>query len=110
MGGQSWSMSADGVVNYVAQNQAGNDVTDVQDSLDLFDAWANKTELTLAWTTGASDSSSADYMYKGKAFLSSYSETAGVNDVATYSCTFESTGDISKVQITNGTDTFAIVD
>lgn len=111
MGGQSWSMSADGVVNYVAQNQAGVDVTDVQDALDLFDAWANKTELTLAWTTGASaGASDADYMYKGKAFLSSYSETAGVNDVATYSCTFESTGDIEKVQISHGTDTFAVVD
>mgnify|MGYP003109739917 FL=1 len=104
-------MSADGVVNYVAQNQAGSDVNDVQDSLDLFDAWANKEELTLAWTTGASSASDgSDYMYKGKAFLSSYSETAGVNDVATYSCTFESSGDIAKVQITNGTDTFTLVD
>lgn len=110
MGGQSWTMSCDGVVNYQAQNQAGTDVTDVQNTIDLFDAWYNKTELTLAWTTGDVDESDADYMYKGKAFLSSYSETAGVNDVATYSCTFESTGDIAKVTLVNGTHSFAVVD
>ena len=110
LGGQGWTMSCDGVVNYVAQNQSGTDVTDVQNTIDLFDAWYNKTELTLAWTTGSQDATDQDYMYKGKAFLSSYSESAGVNDVATYSCTFESTGDIAKVAITNGTHTFAVVD
>jgi len=110
LGGQGWSMSCDGVVNYIAENQAGTAVTDVQNTLDLFDAWYNKTELTLAWTTGDSSATDADYMYKGKAFLSSYSESAGVNDVATYICTFESNGDIEKVAITNGTDTFSVVD
>jgi TP901-1 family phage major tail protein len=108
MGGQSWSMSCDGVVNYVAQNASGADVTDVESSLDLFDAWAGKTELTLAWTTGADDGTDTDYMYKGKAFITSYSETAGVNDVATYSVSFESTGDIAKVAIS--TETFSVVD
>ena len=110
LGGQAWSMNCDGVINYTAQNSSGTDVTDVQNSLDLFDAWSNKTKLTLAWTTGANDSTDADYMYKGQAFLSSYSETAGVNDVATYSCSFESTGDIEKVAIVNGTHSFAVVD
>ena len=45
-------------------------------------------------------------MYTGNAFISSYSESAGVNDVATYSCSFESNGDITKTAIVNGTDTF----
>ena len=110
MGGQNWTMSCDGVVNYIPQNQEGTEVTDVKNTIDLFDAWNDKTELTLAWTTGVFDNTDGDYMYKGKAFLSSYSETAGVNDVATFSCTFESTGDIEKVALTLGTQSFAEVD
>lgn len=106
LGGEGWSMSCDGVVNYSALNQDGTVNADVQSTLDLFDAWKAKTELTLAWTSGASDATDADYMYTGKAFISSYSESAGVNDVATYSCSFESNGDITKTAITNGTDTF----
>ena len=109
MGGQNWSMSCDGVVNYIPQNQDGTDVTDVKNTIDLFDAWKDKTELTLAWTTGVNIVDS-DYMYRGKAFLSSYSETAGVNDVATFSCTFESTGDIEKVALILGTHSFTEVD
>lgn len=109
LGGEGWSMSCDGVVNYSAINQDGSVNTTVDTTLDLFDAWKAKTELTLAWTSGASDGSNADYMYTGKAFISSYSESAGVNDVATYSCSFESNGDITKTEITNGTDTFNVL-
>jgi|10_taG_2_1085330.scaffolds.fasta_scaffold130461_2 TP901-1 family phage major tail protein len=106
LGGEGWSMSCDGVVNYSALDQDGTANTDVHTTIDLFDAWKNKTELTLAWTTGESDGSNADNMYTGNAFISSYSESAGVNDVATYSCSFESNGDITKTAIVNGTDTF----
>lgn len=109
LGGEGWSMSCDGVINYSALNQDGTTNTNVHTAIDLFDAWKAKTELTLAWTSGQSDGSDADYMYTGKAFISSYSESAGVNDVATYSCSFESNGDITKTAITNGTDTFNVL-
>jgi len=107
LGGQGWSMSCDGVVSYIAENQSGTVVGDVQTTIDLFDLWYNKTEVTLAWTTAVKDATDSDYMYKGKAYLSSYSESAGVNDVATYSCTFESNGDIEKVAVSG---TFTVID
>jgi TP901-1 family phage major tail protein len=105
LGGEGWSMSCDGIVNYSAINQDGSVNTNVKTTLDLFDAWKNKTELTLCWTTGADDGTDFDNMYTGKAFISSYSESAGVNDVATFSCSFESNGDITKSAIV-GADVF----
>lgn len=109
LGGQGWTMNVDGLISYSVLNSDDTANANAESALDLFDAWNNKTKLTLAWTTGQADGTDQDYMYTGDAFVSSYTETAGVNDVATFSVTFESTGDITKTQITNGTDTFNVL-
>ena len=109
LGGQGWTMNVDGLVSYQVLNSDDSTNANAESALDLFDAWSNKTKVTLAWTTGANDATDQDYMYTGDAFVSSYTETAGVNDVATFSVTFESTGDIAKTQITNASDTFNVL-
>lgn len=91
--GEQFQMSCEGFVQY--------DSTTNFDNLDLFDIWKNKYKVTLAWMSGVND----DYMFKGDAYLVNYEETAGTNDAATYSCQFEGTGGITKVQIDTATDT-----
>lgn len=89
--GEQFQMSCEGFVQY--------DETTTFTAIDLFDIWKNKYKVVLTWMTGVDD----DYMYKGDAYLVSYEESAGTNDAASYSCTFEGSGSITKVQIDNPT-------
>jgi len=45
-------------------------------------------------------------MYYGNAFITSYEESAGLNEVASYSVTFEGDGSITKAVIATGSVTF----
>lgn len=91
--GEQFQMTCEGFVMY--------DETTTFTGLDLFDIWKGKYKVKLAWMTGADD----DYMFTGEAYLVSYEQSAGTNDAATYSCTFEGTGSIVKTQIDAATDT-----
>jgi len=90
-GGLTWSMTAEGMVQYDL-------ATTVNSNIDLFDLWSAKTKLRLAWTTGID----GDYMYYGNAYITSYEETAGLNEIASYSVTFEGDGSITKAAVDTG--------
>ena len=77
------------------------DETTTFTGLDLFDIWKDKKKVVLTWMTGVDD----DYMFKGEAYLTNYEQSAGTNEAASYSCTFEGTGSISKTQINTASDT-----
>ena len=91
IGGTTWSMSAEGLIQYDL-------ATDVRSSIDLFDLWSGKTKVRIAWTTGAD----GDYMYFGNAYVTSIEETAGLNEVATFSVSFEGDGSITKAVVDTG--------
>lgn len=91
--GESFQMTCEGFVMY--------DETTTYTGLDLFDIWKGKYKVTLAWMTGEDD----DYMFSGEAYLTNYEQSAGTNDAATFSCTFEGSGAITKTQIDTATDT-----
>jgi hypothetical protein len=52
----------------------------------------NKTKIKLAWTTGVD----GDLMYWGKGYITTYEESAGLNEVASFSVNFEGDGTIYK--------------
>lgn len=81
-------MSADGLIQYDL-------AATVENNISLFDLWRNATKLRLAWTTGQS----GDYVYYGDAFITSIEESAGLNEVATFSVSFEGDGDITKAVV-----------
>lgn len=93
--GSQWSMSADGLIQY---DLAGT----VENAISLFDLWNGATKVRLAWTT-AQD---GDYIYYGDAFITSYEESAGLNEVATFSVSFEGDGSITKALVDTAGVTF----
>ena len=94
-GGSSWTVSAEGLIEYGLDNT-------VQSAADIFDLWNNNTKVRIAWTTGVD----GDVMYYGNAFITSYEESAGLNEVASYSVTFEGDGSITKAVISTTNATF----
>ena len=93
--GSQWSMSADGLIQY---DLAGT----VENAISLFDLWNGATKVRLAWTT-AQD---GDYIYYGDAYITSLEESAGLNEVATFSVSFEGDGSITKALVDTAGVTF----
>lgn len=93
--GSSWSMSADGLIQYDLK-------ATVNGNIELFDLWRNATKVRLAWTTGQD----GDYVYYGDAYITSLEESAGLNEVATFSVSFEGDGDITKALVDTANLTF----
>ena len=91
----SWSMSCDGLIDY--STAAGS-----KSATELFDLWKAKTKVRIAWTTGVD----GDVMLWGDAYITSYEETAGLNEVATYAVQFEGDGSITKSTIDDTNVTF----
>jgi TP901-1 family phage major tail protein len=91
----SWSMSCDGLIDY--STAAGS-----KSATELFDLWKAKTKVRIAWTTGVD----GDVMLWGDAYITSYEETAGLNEVATYAVQFEGDGSITKSTIDDTNATF----
>lgn len=89
--GEQFSMTCEGFVQY--------DSTTTYHAVDLFDIWKAKHKVVLAWMTGADD----DHMFTGDAYIVSIEQSAGTNEAATYSITFEGSGSITKTQIDNPT-------
>lgn len=96
-GGLTWSMTCEGMVQF--------DITTTNGSLDLFDLWQDKTQIRVAWTTGQQ----GDYMYFGLGYITTFEESAGLNEVATFSVTIEGDGAINKALIAAGTLTTTFV-
>lgn len=87
----SWSMTVEGLVHY-------GDTTNKVRNADLFSLWQNKVKVRIAWATGKD----GDAFYYGDAYITSYEESAGLNEVATFSVTFEGDGDVYTGTIDTG--------
>lgn len=94
-GGLTWTMSVEGMI------ETGL-ATSVKSNVDLFDLWKAKTKIRIAWTGG----SDGDVMYYGNAYITQLEENAGLNEVATFSATFEGDGDIVKAIVDTSAATF----
>lgn len=95
IGGVTWNMSVEGMIQFDTS-------ASVQGSGDLFDLWAAKTKFRVAWTTGEN----GDYMYYGDAYITQIEESAGLNEVATFSATLEGDGALTKALIDTTNLTF----
>lgn len=91
----SWSMNCDGLIEYGLSSN-------VRSSSDLFTLWKNKTKVKVAWTTGKD----GDVMYWGKAYITTFEESAGLNEVATFSINFEGDGEVYKAILDTADATF----
>ena len=84
-GQKSFSISTDGLVDYAT-------VADAQNFIALADIAVAGTEVFFSIGIGEG----ADQGYQGSAFITSISQTGGVDDVATYSISLEGTGALTK--------------
>lgn len=84
-------MSVEGLIQY-------DDSTDKVRSGELFTLWKNKTKVRLAWATGVN----GDTYYWGDGYITSYEESAGLNEVGTYSVSIEGDGDINSATVSGG--------
>lgn len=87
----NWSISCEGLVHF-------GDDTDKLRPTELFDIWNNKTQVRVAWSTGVT----GDTFYYGNGYITSYEESAGLNEIASFSITIEGDGGIEKATIDTG--------
>jgi TP901-1 family phage major tail protein len=85
-GTRNWSISGD--FNFVADATYGFS--------DLFDLYSKRTKVKLKFAT----EETGDKFYQGDAYLTSLSETAGMEDTITFSASFEGSGEISELTLT----------
>jgi TP901-1 family phage major tail protein len=83
---RSGSISVSGLIDYQDANQ---DVT------DLYDAWEGRTALTLKFSSEIT----GDESYTATGFLTSLEQSGGTEDTATYSATFELSGEVTEATI-----------
>jgi TP901-1 family phage major tail protein len=84
---RSGSISCSGLIDY--QDASNKDIT------DLYDAWEGRTELTLKFSSEIT----GDESYTANGFLTSLEQSGGTEDTATYSATFELTGEVTEATI-----------
>ena len=84
---RSGSMSCNGLIDYV--DASNKDVT------DLYAAWEARTELTLKFSSEIT----GDTSFTANGFLTSLEQSGGTEDTATYSATFELTGEVTDAVI-----------
>ena len=101
----TWSIQAEALIQYDTLNIAGVASTEVRSSTALMTLFLAKTKVTLAWSTG----DITDPVYTGQAYITSVEESAGTNEVGTFSCTFSGHGAITKVADATGFS-FNVVD
>ena len=94
-GGITWSIQCEGLIEYGL-------TSDVRSAGDIFDLWEGKTKVRVAWSTGGD----GDTLYYGDAYVTSYEETAGLNEVASFSATFEGDGLVTKKVVDTANLTF----
>lgn len=88
-GRKSWSMSGDFFYTNLISSVEFN---------DFYAAIANKTKLTVSFTTRTV----GDDQYGGSCYVESAELSAGVEDNASYSITLKGTGALSKTSYTSG--------
>ena len=91
----NWSVTCEGLVQY-------DDLTGKLRAHELFDLWNGKTQVRVAWSTGVD----GDAFYYGNGYITSYEESAGLNEVASFSITIEGDGGITKATIDTAAATF----
>lgn len=84
---QSWTMSTEGFISEddTINGESKRDISWIRS------AWINRTRLYLQWTTGTS----GEQTMNGYGYITSLSESAPVNETATYSVTIEGDGAVS---------------
>ena len=92
--GTTFSVIASADTGQIANNTAwtdasGSALTNGADDLALSNIITNRTALTIRF--GNTGGATADTYYEGSAFLTSFSVSAGTEDTATYSMSFEGT-------------------
>jgi len=89
---REFSIDLDGA--YAFTDASGSALTNGADDLVLSNMITGRTALTVKFgdTTGAT----GDTDYQGSVFLTSFSVSAGTEDTATYSMSFEGTGALSQ--------------
>lgn len=88
----NWNVTCEGLVQY-------DDTTNKLRAQELFDLWKGKTQIRVAWSTGED----GDSFYYGNGYITSYEESAGLNEVASFSITIEGDGDIEKTAVDSAT-------
>ena len=88
-----WSLSCEAQVRYDGTMDANGTIRNADALQQLF---INKTRVAVAWTTGQQTDSpaAADPIVYGYAYVTEYSENAGLNDVATLSFTLTGDGEV----------------
>ena len=84
---RSGSMSCNGLIDYA--DASNKDVT------DLYAAWEGRTKLTLKFSSEIT----GDTSFTVDGFLTSLEQSGGTEDTATYSATFELTGQVTDAVI-----------
>ncbi len=84
---RDWTIDLDGA--YAWTDASGSALTNGADDLALSNIITNRTALTIRF--GNTGGATADTYYEGSAFLTSFSVSAGTEDTATYSMSFEGT-------------------
>ena len=85
-GMRSGSISVSGLIDYQSADK---------DTVDLYTAWENRTSLTLKFSSEIS----SDTSFTASGFLTSLEQSGGTEDTATYSATFELTGQVTDATI-----------
>ena len=85
-GMRSGSISVSGLIDYQSADK---------DTVDLYTAWENRTSLTLKFSSEIS----SDTSFTASGFLTSLEQSGGTEDTATYSATFEITGQVTDATI-----------
>lgn len=89
-----WSVTVEAQVRYDGTMPANGTIRNADAMQTLF---ANGTRFAVAWTTGKQTDSPAasDPVFFGYVYLTEYSESAALNDVATISMTFTGDGQLT---------------
>lgn len=85
-GMRSGSISVSGLIDYQSADK---------DTVDLYTAWENRTSLTLKFSSEIT----SDTSFTASGFLTSLEQSGGTEDTATYSATFELTGQVTDATI-----------
>jgi hypothetical protein len=88
-------MSGDGLVTYAA-------VAGEKNFADLYKWWEGRAKIDIeftVWDCSGGAPNVGDTVYSGKCYITSLSQTGGVEDNATYSFTIEGTGVLTDTVI-----------
>jgi len=89
--GVNWSISVDGFKDASITDADGSANANAIDAEDLFKAMTSRFVVDIAWSTGAASAP----LYTGKGVLTSFEESAEVNQLVTFSMNIESSGPLT---------------